>query len=162
MKALTLTRKPLFQIIKVHEDAQLPFKAHANDAGYDIFAYLSEYPSETIYPGSRLAVGVGIKVRPPENTYLRIAPRSGLAKNFGIDTLAGVFDRSCEREVVVILVNHGQEPFVVKHGDRIAQVILEVIQDADMVVVSEFEKIDGRGEGAFGSTGLSAKVDLAK
>jgi modification methylase len=58
--------------------------------------------------------------------------------------------------------SHGQEPFVVKHGDRIAQVILEVIQDADMVVVSEFEKIDGRGEGAFGSTGLSAKVDLAK
>jgi len=84
-----------------------------------------------------------------------LAPRSGLAlKNF-IDTGAGVIDYDYRGNVGVILFNHGETDFEVKRGDRIAQLILERISMADAVEVQELSETT-RGEGGFGSTGVSA------
>jgi len=87
-------------------------------------------------------------------TYARVAPRSGLAwKNF-IDVGAGVVDYDYRGNVGVNLFNHGKEDFVIKHGDRVAQLILEKICTPDVVEVDDLEDTD-RGAGGFGSTGVS-------
>lgn len=91
----------------------------------------------------------------PLGTYARVAPRSGLAwKNF-IDVGAGVVDYDYRGNVGVILFNHGKEDFVIKRGDRVAQLILEKIATPDVVEVDDLDETD-RGAGGFGSTGVAA------
>ena len=82
----------------------------------------------------------------------RIAPRSGLAVRHGIDVAAGVVDEDYRGPLGVVLVNHGELPFEVQVGDRIAQLILELI---DVPVVQEVASLDAtnRGSNGFGSTG---------
>ncbi len=89
----------------------------------------------------------------PENTYARIAPRSGLAVKKFIDTGAGVVDYDYRGEVGVVLFNHSDENFEIKVGDRIAQLILERICMAECVETEELFDTD-RGSGGFGSTGV--------
>lgn len=126
-----------------------PKKAYCSDAGYDV----SSNQELVIEPGQRAAVSTGIAVQCNVGYYTRVAPRSGMAARSGIDVLAGVIDSSYEGEIKVILVNHGQEPFKISLGDRIAQLIVTKIQESDQVlVVDSFEKSD-RGSGGFGSTG---------
>lgn len=88
----------------------------------------------------------------PPNTYLRIAPRSGLALKFGIDVLAGVVDPGYTGEIGVILQNLGTEPVHVRKGDKIAQGILENAIRADIVEVDELSDSD-RGSKGYGSSG---------
>ncbi len=92
----------------------------------------------------------------PDGTYARIAPRSGLAWKHSIDTGAGVIDSDYRGNVGVILFNHSDQDFPVKTGDRIAQLILEKIEIADVQEVKELNETE-RGEGGFGSTGVEAK-----
>ena len=104
-------------------------------------------------PRARALVPTGLAFTVPKGTYGRIGPRSGLALNKGIDTLAGIVDRDYIHEVGVILVNLGTEPFVIEHGMRIAQLVIEKIETPDVV---EVERLDDtvRGTGGFGSTGV--------
>ena len=132
------------------DSAVVPRRATAGSAGYD----LSSVDCLTIPPGGRAVVGTGVSVRVPEGTYGRVAPRSGLAVKHGIDVLAGVIDRDYSGEVRVVLINHGDEPYVVEAGARIAQLIIERIMIPKTVVtlattVSE----TSRGSCGFGSTG---------
>ena len=99
-------------------------------------------------------VKTDLSIAIPEDTYARIAPRSGLAwKNF-IDTGAGVVDYDYRGNVGVILFNHGDQDFPIKKGDRVAQLILERIMTPEVVEVDSLDETD-RGAGGFGSTGVS-------
>lgn len=104
--------------------------------------------------GGKELVKTDLSIAIPFGTYARVAPRSGLAwKNF-IDVGAGVVDYDYRGNVGVILFNHGKEDFVIKHGDRVAQLILEKIATPDVVEVDDLDETD-RGAGGFGSTGVS-------
>ena len=125
-------------------------RLHSCGTGYDL---CSAYDCSIPARGKGL-VKTDISVAIPQNTYARIAPRSGLAlKNF-IDVGAGVVDYDYRGPVGVVLFNHGDVDFEIKRGDRIAQLILERISMADIVEVTELAETE-RGAGGFGSTGVS-------
>jgi dUTP pyrophosphatase len=133
------------------ENAREPKRANSMDAGYDISSCIDT----TIPSKSRAIIPSGISICIPEGTYGRIAPRSGLAANSGIDVLAGVVDRSYTGEVKVILYNTSDSNFRVNIGDRIAQLILEKISTPEIEIVKELPSLDNntRGDCGFGSTG---------
>lgn len=136
-------------IKKLVTHAVAPMRATEGSAGYD----LSSAVDAVIPPNGRLAVSTGISIGLPEGTYGRVAPRSGLAFKYGIDVFAGVIDADYRGEVKVILYNSGDQHFFIKAGDRIAQLILEVIKIPDVAVVLEIDDTT-RGSGGFGSTGV--------
>lgn len=120
--------------------------------GVDLRAYI---PNQllTVKPGDRAAIPCGFSIEVPLGYYGRVAPRSGMAKNQGIDTLAGVVDSDYRGELKVILINHGEEPFVINNGDRIAQFIME---RAERWTPNEVNKLRDteRGEKGYGSSGV--------
>lgn len=127
-----------------------PFtRANPSDAGIDIRA-----AEETVVqPLGRATVSTGLRLQIPEGYYGRIAPRSGLAANFGIDVLAGVVDSSYRGEIKVVLHNTDkEEAFRVSMGDRIAQLIIERHYNPEFVEVEDLSATD-RGSGGFGSSG---------
>lgn len=121
-----------------------------NSAGLDL---CSAY-DYTISPMSRTMINTDISITLPPGTYGRIAPRSGLAKNYGIDVFAGVIDPDYTGPIGVILYNSdASNPFQIKAGDRIAQLILEKYESD--IIVESVGKLSAteRGSGGFGSTG---------
>lgn len=137
---------------KLDADALTPSFGSAGAAGLDLSACLPNEQIITILPGERKLIPTGLAVALPEGTYGRIAPRSGLAFKSGLDVMAGVIDVDYRGEIGVILVNLGVDEFIVWHGARIAQLIVEQMA-ACTVVVSETLPDTVRGDGAFGSTG---------
>jgi dUTP pyrophosphatase len=131
----------------------LPAYAHEGDAGLDLRARLDE--DWRIESGAREVIPCGFAFHIPDGFYGRIAPRSGLAVERGIDVGAGVIDAGYRGEVGVLLFNHGNHPFPfrVQHGDRIAQIIITPIA---RVVVEEAEELapSPRGAAKYGSTGV--------
>lgn len=124
-------------------------RANPTDAGMDLVA--SE--DAILPPLSRATIPTGIAVEIPEGYYGRVAPRSGLAHNHGIDVLAGVVDSGYRGEVKVILYNTDKDHrFQVRRGDRIAQMIIERHYNFDPVEVEDLSATP-RGEGGFGSSG---------
>src|SRR4051812_37269332 len=103
------------------ENGVIPKKAKARDAGYDLFAS-HEY---TLDPWAHAKIDTDIAVAVPSGTYGRLAPRSGLALKHGIHVGAGVIDEEYQGQVGVMLFNLSDTPFVIRRGDRIAQLILE-------------------------------------
>ena len=102
-------------------------------------------------------VDTGVSVSMPNGTYGRIAPRSGLAARHSISVGAGVVDADYRSTLKVILFNHSDADFRFSKGDRIAQLILEKIATPLVVVVDELDATE-RGEGGFGSTGVSTPL----
>ncbi|KAF8684424.1 hypothetical protein HU200_044318 [Digitaria exilis] len=140
---------PLLKVKKLSEKAVLPSRGSALAAGYDLSSAV-----EMVVPArGKALVPTDLSIAIPEGTYARIAPRSGLALKHSIDVGAGVIDADYRGPVGVILFNHSDNEFAVKPGDRIAQMIIEVIVTPD---VAEVEDLDAtvRGEGGFGSTGI--------
>ena len=140
-------------VTKINALATLPTRATAGSAGYDLVST----DNYVVLPGRRIVVSTGITVQLPPGTYGRIAPRSGLAVKHGLDTLAGVIDSDYTGEVKVVLQNLDMsQPFVIRPGYRIAQLILENYTVADVIeVASEATPlISERGAGGFGSTGM--------
>ncbi|KAI0316119.1 dUTP diphosphatase [Amylostereum chailletii] len=135
-------------IKRLSEKARLPTRGSALAAGYDL--YSSE--DKVIPARGKALVDTQISIAVPAGTYGRVAPRSGLASKFMIDTGAGVIDADYRGVVFVLLFNLSEDDFVVKEGDRIAQLIIEKIETPD---VMEVEDLDAtlRGAGGFGSTG---------
>lgn len=138
-------------VTKLFPSATLPVRATAGAAGYDIFSI----DSYVVLPGRRVVVSTGIAVQLPPGTYGRIAPRSGLAVKHGLDTLAGVIDPDYTGEIKVVLQNLDcTQPFVIRPGYRIAQLILEKFEVVDVVEVpGESAPSTVRGAHGFGSTG---------
>jgi len=133
-------------------DAELPLPRYARDgdAGLDLHAA----ESVTLPPGGRLAVRTGIAVAIPEGVAGFVLPRSGLALRSGLTILnaPGLIDAGYRGELQVLLVNHGAVDVTVQRGDRIAQLVVQRVERAELVEVEELPESE-RGPGGFGSTG---------
>ena len=136
------------EIKKLHEDAYIPSRNSFADAGYDLYAI----GHDVIKSDERKLVNIGISISIPHGYYGRIAPRSGLALNHGIDVLAGVIDSGYRGEICALLVNLGGKNFAYRKGDRIAQIIIEKCHDVEWQEVKELNGTH-RGDGGFGRSG---------
>ncbi len=137
------------EVKKHSSDARLPERKSALAAGYDLFAATAM----TIEPGKQGIVSTEVSIEVPPGTYGRIAPRSGLAVKHAINILGGVIDADYRGKVMVIMINHSHDVFQVNVGDRIAQLILEVIVTPPVKEVQEHTPTE-RGAKGFGSTGV--------
>ena len=156
---------------KLVVDAKMPSKACEWDAGYDLYAC----ENSSISPMERKIINLGISVDIPRGFYGRIAPRSGLAINKGVDVLGGVIDSGYRGELKVILINLNLPEFlysqkeddalhvfnhifdsgnsvILNQGDRVAQLIIERCHNVDWEEVEELSDTE-RESGGFGSTG---------
>lgn len=133
---------------KLKENAKLPQYAYLGDAGMDVFS-VEDY---TLKPGEWHGFSTGISSELPDGYFARLAPKSGLAVKYGIDTFAGVIDNTYRGEWIVILVNHGKNLVEIKSGDKIAQVVLQRFEPFLGTEVQELSKTN-REASAFGSTG---------
>lgn len=139
---------PALKVKLLSPHAKAPTRSSSRAAGYDLYA--SEDLS--IAGNFRMLVPTDISLAIPAGHYGRIAPRSGLALNHGIDVGAGVVDEDYRGHVQVLLINTRATNFSVRRGDRIAQLILERIATPPLVIVDELDETV-RGEAGFGSTG---------
>lgn len=140
--------KTLLKFTRLTENAFAPVKGSERAAGFDL---KSAY--EYIVPArGKELVKTDLQIELPHGCYGRVAPRSGLAvKNF-IDVGAGVIDEDYRGNVGVVLFNHSDQDFVVKKGDRIAQLICEVIYYPELLEVDSLTETKRANDG-FGSTG---------
>ncbi len=136
------------------EGLPLPAYETSGSAGMDLRAAVSDDAPVTLAPGARALVPTGLKIALEPGFEAQVRPRSGLALKHGITCLnsPGTVDSDYRGEVGVILINHGQEPFVIRRGERIAQMVIAGYAQA---VMTEVETLDetARGAGGFGSTG---------
>ncbi len=149
-----MNSKPLVQIKRLPgcEDLPLPGYMTPLAAGMDLYAAL-EVETE-IVPGGRCLVSTGIAIALSPGYEAQIRPRSGLAVKHGIGLLnsPGTIDADYRGPVKVILINQGQKPFVVRRGERIAQMIISPVCQAQWEQVTELP-VTRRNEGGFGHTG---------
>jgi dUTP pyrophosphatase len=138
------------EVLRLNTLANVPTRGSAGAAGYD----LTSVVNVCVYPGKRSLIPTGIAVKLPPGTYGRVAPRSGLAVKNGIQVGAGVIDEDYRGEIKVLLFNHGEVQFHVNVGDRIAQLICEKYEAPEVFLVTSLDETI-RGEGGFGSTGVS-------
>ena len=136
-----------------HDSIELPVYETGSSAGMDLRAYLPD-GSITLQPKQRFLVGTGLYFEIPEGFEAQIRPRSGLALKQGITVLnsPGTIDADYRGEIKVILVNHGDEPFVIEHKMRIAQMVVAKFQRIKFKLAKELTG-SKRGSGGFGSTG---------
>jgi dUTP pyrophosphatase len=148
---------PTIPIIRLEHNADLPLPAYETpgSAGMDLRAAISEGEPLTLRPGARIAVPTGLAFALPDGFEGQVRPRSGLAAKAGVTCLntPGTVDSDYRGEVKVILINLGAEDFIIRRGDRIAQLVIAPVVQAQWV---EAETLDEtrRGKGGFGSTGV--------
>lgn len=145
---LSVNRMAL-RVTKLVPEAVLPQRGSPGAVGYDLVAT----QGLVILPGQRGLVPTGLSLELPPGTYGRVAPRSGLAVKNGLDVGAGVIDPDYRGEIKVVLFNFDKEPFMVKYGYRVAQLVIERCETPEVVEVQALEETE-RGEGGFGSTGI--------
>jgi dUTP pyrophosphatase len=154
-KAIAL---PPLHVKLLRYGAKAPVRMTPRSAGVDLHACLDTAHQTIEIPyGQRAMISTGIAVKIPEGYEGQCRPRSGLALNHGITVLntPGTIDEDYVGEMAVILINHGasiKEPFVIHHGDRIAQLVITPVLYASVVVVEELPTTM-RGADGFGSTG---------
>ena len=134
-------------------DLALPHYATAGAAGLDLIAAVEE--EIVLLPGQRAAIPCGIAIELPHGYEAQVRPRSGLALNQGVTVLnaPGTIDSDYRGEVKAILINHGAEPFLIKRGAKIAQMVIAAHEQAEIVERDELSD-SARGAGGFGSTGI--------
>jgi dUTP pyrophosphatase len=140
------------KIVRLNKQASLPVYATAHAAGMDISACI-ETPI-AIEPSTTALIPSGFALELPEGYEAQLRPRSGLALRsmISLPNTPATIDADYRGEVKVILINYGKEPFIVRHGDRIAQMVVAKVEQV------RFEEVDElgstvRGEGGFGHTG---------
>ena len=139
--------------VKTCDESLVPFYASAQAAGADIKANIEQLL--VILPGTSTLVPTGLFLDIPEGYEVQIRPRSGLALKNGITVLnsPGTIDADYKGQIGVILINHSTVPFVVEPKMRIAQMVLQKVEQASFVRVEELQT-SLRGEAGFGSSGL--------
>lgn len=146
---------PICKFIKLPHGADLPLPSYESDAaaGMDLRAALSA--TVILKPGERALLPTGLKMALPSGYEAQIRPRSGLAFKHGITMLnsPGTIDSDYRGEVKVIAINHGDRPFEVTHGDRIAQMVIAPVSRVRVHEAQTLEDTE-RNEGGFGSTGI--------
>lgn len=142
-------------LVKRLHSFDLPLPTYLTDgsSGMDLYAAVDE--SVIVKPLQRVIIPTGITMELPEGFEAQVRPRSGLALKHGITILnsPGTIDEDYRGEIKVILINLGQEDFLIKRGDRIAQLILSKVYRADIVEVEDLNKTE-RNDGGFGHTGV--------
>ena len=136
---------------KLHPDAQIPSYAHIGDAGADVYA-IAEV---TLQPLNRAAIPTGLAVDIPIGYEIQVRPKSGLALKHGVTVLnsPGTIDAGYRGEIQVIVINLGTEAYTCVKGQKIAQLVLKPVIQAQYIE-GELGSSD-RGIGGFGSTGLN-------
>ena len=140
------------QIKKLSSSVSIPKYATPGSSGMDIAAYLEN--SIIINPGEKSLVSTGLMMAIPRGYEVQIRPRSGLAakKNITVLNTPGTIDADYRGEIKVILINFGKEKFTIENGERIAQMVVCPVVQADLEEVKELPDTY-RGSGGFGSTG---------
>ncbi|WP_298160216.1 dUTP diphosphatase [Brevundimonas sp.] len=136
------------------EGLALPAYETVGSAGMDLRAAVPQDEPMALEPGARALVPTGLKIALEQGWEAQIRPRSGLALKHGISApnTPGTIDSDYRGEVGVILINLGQEPFIINRGDRIAQMVIAAVAQAEVVEVETLDDT-ARGGGGFGSTG---------
>lgn len=137
---------------RLNDTAILPQKMTEGSSGYDVYACLSE--DITLLPMKRIAVPTGLSLSIPKGFEAQVRARSGLALKHGIAVLnaPGTIDSDYRGEVKVILANLGEEPVLIFHGMRIAQLVFSQVEEVQFVEVQSLEP-SSRAEGGFGHSG---------
>jgi dUTP pyrophosphatase len=134
-------------------DLPLPEYQTPDSAGMDLMAAISE--DVVLAPGARALIPTGISIALPPGFEAQVRPRSGLALRNGVTQLntPGTIDADYRGEIGIILINHGQEPFTITRGMRVAQMLVAPVMQARWQEVGELDETM-RGSGGFGSTGI--------
>lgn len=137
---------------KLNDEAKLPCRATADSAGADLCACIDA--DTVLMPGERKLIPTGIAIAVPMGFGGFVFPRSGLSSKFGVSlaNCVGVIDSDYRGEVKVPVINHSAEPYTIKDGERIAQLVIMPVDLCEYGFCDELEKTE-RGEGGFGSTG---------
>lgn len=132
----------------------LPAYQTTDAAGLDLTAAVADDASITLAPGARSVIPTGLAFALPKGTEAQIRPRSGLASRHGVTVLntPATIDADYRGEIGVLLINHGTEPFVIRRGERIAQLVIGHVMQAQLMPVSTLPSTS-RGSGGWGSTG---------
>lgn len=172
----------LIEVKKTHKDAIIPGRATLLSSGFDLHALdvvkpedykkpiNDNFESYTVQPGERVFIHTGVAFKLNHVFYqlpywsgfavggieAQVRPRSGLALKQGIHVHLGTIDADYRGEIGVILFNLGNEPFTIKKGDRIAQIVFLPILNVTLAEVNEFDHSTTRGDNGFGSSGVSA------
>ncbi len=142
--------------LKLSRGMSAPEYATPGSAAVDLRAALEEDEVVTIAPGARALIPTGLSISPESSEYVAvIAARSGLGikKGVSLSNGIGVIDSDYRGEICVGLINHGDEPFEVRRGDRIAQMMFMPVVNAAFTLVDSLDETE-RGAGGFGSTGV--------
>ena len=144
---------PVLRVKKKEKAVLLPRYESSGAAGMDLRAFLDR--EITILPMGRERIPTGLFIEVPQGYEAQVRPRSGLAMHSGVTVLntPGTIDSDYRGELGVILINLGNEPFTVKNGDRIAQMLISPVVRVK-VSEAEFLSETERGTGGFGSTGV--------
>jgi dUTP pyrophosphatase len=136
------------------EGLALPAYQSAHAAGLDLLAAVPEDAPLVLSPGQRALVPTGLTIALPPGYEAQVRPRSGLAAKHGVTVLntPGTIDADYRGEIAVLLINHGEAPFPIRRGERIAQMVVASVVRAELVPVATLSATD-RGSGGFGSTG---------
>jgi dUTP pyrophosphatase len=136
------------------EGLKLPSYQSKHAAGLDVVAAVPDSAPVELKRGARALIPTGLALELPHGYEAQVRPRSGLALKHGVTLLnsPGTIDPDYRGELMVILINHGTEPFFVRRGDRIAQLVIAPVAHVEIVSMEALGVTD-RGDGGFGSTG---------
>ena len=136
------------------EGLTLPAYQSAHAAGLDLVAAVPEDAPVMLAQGTYALIPTGLTIALPEGFEAQIRPRSGLAAKHGVTVLnaPGTVDADYRGEIGVLLINHGNTPFLVRRGERIAQMVIAAVVRAEFTRVTSLSATE-RGGGGFGSTG---------
>jgi dUTP pyrophosphatase len=136
------------------EGLALPAYQSAHAAGLDLLAAVPEDAPLILAPGKHALVPTGLTIALPPDYEAQVRPRSGLASKHGVTVLnaPGTVDADYRGEICVLLINHGDAPFPIRRGERIAQMVIASVVRAELVPAASLSATK-RGGGGFGSTG---------
>ncbi|MGJ4880478.1 MULTISPECIES: dUTP diphosphatase [unclassified Bradyrhizobium] len=142
------------QILPHGEGLPLPAYQTAHAAGLDLLAAVPPDAPLVLASGSHAMVPTGLSIALPDGYEAQVRPRSGLAARHGVTVLnsPGTVDADYRGEICVLLINHGKEPFTIRRGERIAQMVIAAVARAELSLATTLTTT-ARGSGGFGSTG---------
>ena len=145
------------EFLQLPHGRDLPPPAYQTEhaAGMDLVAAVPDDAPMVLAPGAYGMIPTGLVIALPPGFEAQVRPRSGLAAKFGVTALnsPGTIDADYRGEINVLLINHGREPFTIKRGERIAQMIVAPVTHATLVPAAGELSATTRGTGGFGSTG---------
>lgn len=146
---------PVLKVQRVHAKAQLPIYMTRGAAGADVSACLDE--GMELAPMQRVAVSTGLALEIPQGYEVQVRPRSGLALKKGLTVVnaPGTIDSDYRGELKVLLVNLSSEPVKLEHGERVAQLVLQRVEQGHFEWTESLSQTE-RGAGGFGSTGVAS------